>query len=246
MLWTVAMVKPSTGSGEARSGRSVGFPMPGCVAAALLLAITAGCAGSTASSTVSEADFARLDTSQTRRVDEARSQLALAQDELGRAKLNVVTDQHEGELARSDQATASAGASRAAAETKIGKDSNEPGQMQQARDDTKTAQQCKEVADARLAYSKKLATSQAAQVTAAERKVDLMTEKVNLAKLQALDDAAVPAAGKYDHATAMQRVVDAQRAYDGATTTAAKASGEATTAKEHWQELAQKMTCNPP
>jgi hypothetical protein len=83
--------------------------------------------------------------------------------------------------------------------------------------------------------------SQAAQVTAAERKVDLMTEKVNLAKLQSLDDAAIPAAGKYDRATAMERVVNAQRAYDRATATAATTSGESTTVKEHWQKLDQKQ-----
>ena len=209
-------------------------------AVALLLAIAAGCASNAASSTVSDSDFGRLTASQTKPVDDARSQLALARDELGRAKLSVVTDQHEGELARSDQASASADMSRAAAESKIGKDSNEPGQMKQALDDTKTAQRSKEVADARLAYSKKLATAQAAQVTAAERKVDLMTEKVNLAKLQSLDDAAIPAAGKYDLATAMERVVNAQRAYDSAKAAAATASREITTAKERWQELDRK------
>ena len=209
-------------------------------AMALLLAIAAGCASNAASSTVSDSDFARLTAGQIQPVDDARAQLALARDELGRAKLSVVNDQHEGDLARSDQASASADMSRAAAESKIGKDSNEPGQMNRARDDTKAAQRDKELADARLAYSKKLATSQAAQVTAAERKVDLMTEKVNLAKLQSLDDAAVPAAGKYDRATAMQRVVDAQRAYDGANATAARASRETAIAQERWQELDRK------
>jgi hypothetical protein len=224
--------------------RRSGHPNPP-IAVALLLTISVGCATAT-SSTVSDADYARLDTSQTGRVDDARAQLALARDELGRAKLNVVTDQHEGELARSDQASASADVSRADAQSKIGKDSNEPGQMQQARDDTKAAQQCKEVADARLAYSKKLAHSQAARVTAAERKVDLMTEKVNLAKLESLQDAGIPAAGKYDSATAMQRVVDAQRAYDRATATAGTTSQETTTAKEHWQELDQNQRCDRP
>jgi hypothetical protein len=208
--------------------------------AALLLTIAAGCAGNAArkTSTVSDSDYGRLASGQTRPVEEARAQLALAQDELGRARLSVVNDQHEGELARSDQATASAEASRAAAQTKIGKDSNEPGQMQQARDDTKAAATSKDAADARLAYSKKLATAQAAQVSAAQRKVDLMTEKVNVAKLQSLDDAAIPAAGKYDRATAMQRVVDAQRALDEATSRAAAAAAETTTAKDRWQKLA--------
>ena len=210
------------------------------VAALSLLAVALGCAGKASSSRaslVSDSDFGRLSAGQSRPVEDARAQLGLAQDELGRAKLSVVNDQHEGELARSDQATASADASRAAAQSKIGKDSNEPGQIQQARDDTAAAQSSQRVADARLAYSKKLATSQAAQVTAAERKVSLMTEKVNLAKLQSLDDAGIPAAGKYDRATVMQRVVDAQRACDRAHEVAASAAIETTTARESWQKL---------
>jgi hypothetical protein len=218
------------------------------IALALVLAVAAGCAGNAASSTsghesstVSDADFGRLTASQTKPVDEARSELALARDELGRAKLGVVNDRHEGELAASDQATASADMGRAATETKIGKDSNEPGQMEQARDDTKTAQQGHEAADARVAYSQRLATSQAAEVTAAECKVDLMTEKVNLAKLRSLDEAAVPAAGKYDHAKATERVEDAQRAYDHATVAAAKASRETAAAKDHWQDMDKKQ-----
>ena len=113
--------------------------------------------------------------------------------------------------------------------------------MQQARDDARTARQGKVTADARLAYSQKLAASQAAQVTAAERKVDLMKEKVNLAKLQSLDDAAVPAAGKYDRATAMERVVEAQRAYDCQTATAATALGETATARSQWQAAQNQL-----
>jgi hypothetical protein len=209
---------------------------------AVLLAIATGCAGNAAPKkafAVSDADYGRLAAGQTTPVDEARAQLALASDELGRAKLAVVNLQHEGDLARSDQASASADASRAAAQTKIGKDSNEPGQIQQARDDTKAAQQNKAVADARVAYSKKLVDSQSAQIVAAERKVDLMTEKVNVAKLQALDDAAIPAAGKYDRATAMQRVAEAQRAYDGARSKAAAEAHETANAKARWQQLAQ-------
>jgi hypothetical protein len=150
-----------------------------------------------------------------------------------------VNDQHEGALARSDQVTAAADLSRASAEQKIGQDSNEPGQLRQARDDTSAAQQGKVVADARLAYSQKLSASQAAQVTAAERKVDLMTEKVNLAKLHALEEAAVPAAGKYDRAAALDRVVNDRRANDSATATASKADGDTIAARQHWQALAR-------
>jgi hypothetical protein len=210
------------------------------ILAVVLLPLAAGCAGSAASSpkpstTVSDSDYGRLSAGQTRPVDEARSQLALARDELGRAKLAVVNDNQEGALARSDQTSASADATRAAAQTKLGAESNEPAQMQQARDDTSAAKQAKTTADARLAYAAKLAKSQAAVVTAAERKVDLMTEKVNLAKLQSLDDASVAAAGKYDRASTMERVVNAQRAWDQSVAVAAAAALETETAKDAWQ-----------
>lgn len=209
------------------------------------LAIATGCAGNSASSNappsiVSDSDFGRLAAGQTTLVDDARAQLALAQDELGRARLSVVNDQHMGDLARSDQAVASAEASRAAAQTKIGKESNDPGEKQLARDATQAAQTSQQVAEARLAYSQQLATSQAAEVTALERKVDLMTEKVNVARLQALDDAAIPAAGKYDRATALQRVADAQHAFDRASADAASAAAETAIAKEHWRKLELK------
>jgi hypothetical protein len=228
--------------------RLLGHASSPFAAVGMPLALVAGCANTTASSgssrassTVSDSDFARLAASEVGPTDEARSDLALARDELGRDKLSLVNDRHEGALARSDQGAASADMSRAAAESDIGKDSNEPAQMQQARDDTEVARQDNEVADARLAYSKGLATAQVAQVTASERKVDLMSEKLNLAKLQSLEEAAVPAAGRYDRSALMERVVVAQRAYDRATAIATTASRESTTARKHWQDLAQRL-----
>jgi hypothetical protein len=207
----------------------------------LLVASLSSCvtsAAATRASTVSDADFARLAANQTQDVDEARAQLAAANDELGRAKLGVVNSQHEADFARSDQAAASAEQSRAVTETKVGQDSNEPAQLQQAREDTRAAQRGKDAADARLAYSKKLTISLTAKVTAAERKVDLMTARVNLAKLQALEQAGVPAAGKYDRDGALKGVTDAQRAHAAAVATAAEATAEASRAAEQ-QRLAR-------
>lgn len=193
----------------------------------LLVASLPGCVTSgTASrpSTVSESDYARLAASQTEVVDEARSQLLAARDELGRAKLGVVNSQHEGAFARSDQAAAAADLKRAAVETQVGKDSNEPAQLKLARDETREAQASKEEADARLAYAKKLDVALAAQVTAAELKVELMTAKVNLAKLQALEKASIAAAGKYDRDGALAAVAKAQNAHDAAVATAREAA----------------------
>ncbi len=235
--------------GSSRSGRDLApfdpfaslLSLTALALLALLAASLSGCAtpkAATQASVVSETDFARLAASQIQPVDEARAQLGMAQDELGRAKLGVVTGQHEGALARADQAAASANLSRAAAETKVGQDSNEPAQVRQARDDTLVAERGKAVADARLAYAKKLATSGAAQVAAAERKVDLMTARVNLAKLQALRDAGVAAAGKYDREAALRSVTDAQAAHERAMATAAEAARETSVAAEQLHALA--------
>jgi hypothetical protein len=224
--------------------RTFGTPRAGLARArstglALLVAAIAGCATSAPRppSVVSESDFARLPDDKSQRVDVARQRLGDASDELGRAKLGVVNDQHEGALARSDQAAASADLGRAAAETKVGKDSNEPGQKQLASDDTKDAKAGKAVADAHLAYAKKLATSRAAAVTAAERKVELRSEEVNLAKLQSLEEAGIPAAGKYDRAGALERVAKAQKAFDAATVAAARAEAETAAAMSSWHPV---------
>jgi hypothetical protein len=53
--------------------------------------------------------------------------------------------------------------------------------------------------------------------------------------VESLDDASVAAAGKYDRASTMERVVNAQRAWDQSVAVAAAAALETETAKEAWQ-----------
>jgi hypothetical protein len=230
-----ASMRRNTGTPQLKSAgaRSAGL--------ALLVATIAGCAtpAPRPPSVVSESDFARLPDDRTQRVDVARQQMADARDELGRAKLGVVNDQHEGALARSDQAAAQAELGRAAAETGVGKDSNEPGQKRQAADDTRDAKASKAVADAHLAYAGKLAASRAAAVAAAERKVELRSEEVNLAKLQSLEESGIPAAGKYDRVAALERVSKAQKAFDTATAATARAEAETAAALRLWQPTAK-------
>jgi hypothetical protein len=68
-------------------------------------------------------------------------------------------------------------------------------------------------------------------VVAAERLVALRLEALDLAKLDSLVDAGIPAAGKYDRVAAANRVNAAQRAYDDASDSAASAAGETAAAK---------------
>ncbi len=214
------------------STRRLGAPAAGL---SLLLGAVAGCAGPIASRTptlVSESDYARVPDDRGQRVAAARLELAAARDALGRAKLNFINDENEGDLARSDQAAAKADLKRAASETKAGKASNEPALKQRALDDTAAAQLDKREADTRLAYARKLEVSRTAQVAAAEHKVTLRVEQVNLAKLLAMEEAGVPAAARYDRKAALERVAETQRAFDAAQALAARAARETAAAKE--------------
>jgi hypothetical protein len=212
--------------------RRAGHRLDATIRTALLLLLIAGliaCVTAAPPRTpnlISDSDYARVPADKTQRVDEARLQLSAARDVLGHARLSSVDDRQEGTFARADQAEAKADRSRAAAETRAGRESNDPGKVQQARDHTLAARQDTLSADARLAYSKKLATFRAAQVAAAERLVTLKTEALNLAKLESLVDAGVPAAGKYDLLAVVDRVTVAQRAYDDASSSASSAAQE--------------------
>jgi hypothetical protein len=212
--------------------------------ALMLLATAAACMssrGQSGSAPVSDADYGRVGEGRNRGVDEARQQAAIARDELGRAKLSLMDDRHEGELARSDQASAAAERSHAEAEGKIGKDSMEPGQLERARSDVRSAEARKAAADAHAQYAAKLTSSRQALVAAAESKVSLMDEKVNVAKLQALEDAGVPAAARYEHAGALEKVVQAQRRYEEARAKATESDRQAIAAREQWEDVHRRL-----
>ena len=51
----------------------------------------------------------------------------------------------------------------------------------------------------------------------------------------------VPAAGRYDGALAMEKVQKSQRNYDQARSTASEAEQQAAAAREHWQDLRQRI-----
>ncbi len=209
------------------------------------LALSAGaCAGGRAEhgmATVSDADYGRLQPGQTQPVDEARQQVTQARDELARAQLRLTDTQHEDELAKADQTAADSDKKRAEAETKIATDSNDPEQKARAHELTETAELHRRAADAHMTYAKKLIDSRKAAVDAAQKRFEVETAKVNLAKEKALQAAQIPAAGKYDMVAMTNRVMNAQRDYDDSARKAQTLDAEASSAQQTWRDLDQQL-----
>ncbi len=210
-----------------------------------VLALAAGaCAGGRAErgmDTVSESDYGRLQPNQARMVDDARQEEMQARDELARAQLRLTDTQHEDELAKAEQSSADSDKKRAEAEAKIGAESNEPNQKLRAQQLSEAAELHRRTADAHLDWAKKLIDARKAEVDAARKRVDLMAAKVNLAKLQALQDAQIPAAGKYDLGAISDKVNKAEHAHNDAQAKARNKDGEATAAQQRWQDLNRQM-----
>jgi len=214
----------------------------------LALAAVAGCAGmrggareSPPAAQVSDADFGRLGPDQMAPVDQARQFLASARDEQGRAKLRQQQTMHEADLATADQAAAASDAQRAAAQAKMANDSREPAALEQARQLQEQAQLHKSEADAHAEYAAKLAEARQAAVKAADDQVALGEAKVEWSKLQALQLASVPAAGKYDAGKFQTRVNEAQKSFDEALKKARELEGQATASQQRWEDLQKQI-----
>jgi hypothetical protein len=185
----------------------------------LALTFAAGCAtssGERGGAAVSDADFGRLQAGQTGPVDQARLFVSSAKDEQARAKLRLQQGQQEEQLAKADEQTAKAAASRADAEAKMANNSREPAQLEQARKLKEQADAQQRAANAHADYAKKMLSARKAAVDAADKQVALGEARVELARLQALQQANIPAAGKYDMAKFQARVDSAQKNFDGA------------------------------
>lgn len=185
----------------------------------LALALAAGCAtggGARSGAAVSDADFGRLQAGQTGPVDQARLFEASAKDEQARAKLRLQQGQQEEQLAKADEQSAQAAASRADAEAKMANNSREPAQLEQARKLKEQAGAQQRAANAHADYAKKMLSARKAAVDAGDKQVALGEARVELARLQALQQANIPAAGKYDMAKFQARVDAAQKDFDAA------------------------------
>ena len=193
------------------------------------------------STKVSEADMGRLSEGQMGPVNAARQVVATAQDEEDRAQLSLDKANQEVDLAKADQTSAKAEKDQADAQQKIAEDSREPAQVQKAQALTLEAEAHRQAADAHFEYASKLVDARKASVTQADRRIDLAHAKLEVAKLQAMQQANVPASGKYDLPKLQSKVDDAQKDYDDAARKAQDKNGEATASQQRWQELQQQQ-----
>ncbi|HEX7487549.1 MAG TPA: hypothetical protein VF341_01485 [Anaeromyxobacteraceae bacterium] len=208
---------------------------------AVALAALAACAGmgrgkQASEATVPDADLGRLAQGQMGPVDEARQFLGSARNEQARAKLHLQEVQHESELATADAQSAKADADRAAVQAKVANDSRDPGQLEQARVMRLHAEANKRAAEARADYAKKMSAARQASLGAADQQVALGEARLERGKLLALQQANVPAAGKYDMAKFDARVADAQKNFDQALQKARDQESQAMAAQQTWDD----------
>jgi hypothetical protein len=190
---------------------------------------------------VSDSDYGRLAPAQTAAVDQARITLGDARDELARAKLRQTQTAQAVNLAQADMAVADAELKRAEARAKLANESMEPTQLAEARNLSEAAQLRQSAAEARIDYAKKIQDARSAEVAAAEKRVAFEEMRVEQAKLQALQQAQVPAAAKYDGSQLDSRVAAARKEFDDAQANAQKAMSAAAGAEQRWNDLNKQL-----
>ncbi len=182
--------------------------------------LAAGCAH--APPKVLDADYGRLKPDQAVAVDVARAELARAHEELAAAKAKIAEARREQELAKADQAAA-----------KIETD--------RVKKLVEAAEARRRAADARGEYGEKLIGARHAAEEAAQVRVDLESAKVELLKLQALEQAKLQPSKAYDEKAFYGRVAESQKRFEDAKSNVKKLDEKASDSQRQWDELMRKV-----
>jgi chromosome segregation ATPase len=182
--------------------------------------VLAGCAS--APPTVLDADYGRLTPEQTGAIDSVRTELAAAQQELDAAKLKIGEAKREKELAAGDRDAAKA-------------------EQERVKRLVSAAEARGEAAEARAEYAEKLGEAREAALDAAQRRVDLAAAKVELLKLQALEQAKIQPTKAYDDKAFYGRVAEAQKQLDEAREKVRKAEQDASDGQRQYDERMRKV-----
>jgi hypothetical protein len=209
--------------------------------AAAACAGTRGARESTAETRISEEDVGRLGPEQTGAVERARQFRGSARDEQARASLRLQQAQHEVEAAKADQQAADLDAKRAENQEKTASESREPTELEGARQMKTQAQLHKDVANAHVDYASKLVEARKASLDAAQKQVALGDARLEWAKLQALQQARVPAATKYDANKYQSQVNEAQKSFDDSMQKARDLDSQASASQRRWEDLRRQM-----
>lgn len=182
--------------------------------------VVAGCASGPP--TVLEADYGKLKPDQTAAIDSARTELASAHEELEAAKGRVAEARREKKLAEEDRDA--------------------------AKSETKRVEKLVEAAEARTKaagahgeYADALVEAREAAEAAAQRRIDLGNAKVELLKLQALEQAKVQPTKAYDDKEFYKRVADAQKKLDEAREQVKKLEQGASDDQRSWDDRKRKV-----
>lgn len=217
----------------------------------IVVAMTAcaalACAGGRAEQkpvAVSDSDYGRLQSGQTAIVDAARADLARARDEFARAKLGETDARQEDELAGADLKAAESAKMRADSLAKTAAESNAPADREAANRMGETARLRLDTANAHMAYAKAVQAQRAAAVRAADRRVAYESARLELSKLQALQQAGVPAAAKYPASQLEAQVAQARQQLEQAEKESRGGEAQMTSAKRTWVELDQRLQAN--
>lgn len=175
--------------------------------------VAAGCASGPP--TVLDADYGRLRPDQAGAVDGARGELARAHEELAAAKAQRSEAERERLASEREQTS--------------------------AKQDLDRAEKRMQAAEARVEYAGTLVEARKAAEDAAQRRVELSGAKVELLKLQALEQAKMQPSKQYDSKAFYGRVADSQKKLDDAQENLKKLEQEASDGKRRWEDLARKV-----
>jgi chromosome segregation ATPase len=175
--------------------------------------VAAGCASGPP--TVMDADYGRLRPDQAAAVDSARAELARANVELASARAQ------NDDAAREEKAAAT---ERTAAEKELDR-----------------AKKRVEAAEARTEYAERLVEARKAAESAAQQRVDVLSAKIEVLKLEALEQAKLQPSKPYDSKAFYGRVSDAQKKLEDAQGKMRKLEQQAKEDKERWEDLQRKV-----
>lgn len=184
---------------------------------ALTILVTAFAAAGCASGppTVLDADYGRLRPDQAGAVDGARGELARAHEELASAKASNAEAARERKAAEAERTL--------------------------AKRELERAEKQVEAVEARSEYAVTLAQARKAAEDAAQQRVDLTEAKVELLKLQALEQAKIQPSKQYDQKAFYGRVADSQKRLDEAREKVKKLEQEASDGRRRWEDRARKV-----
>jgi colicin import membrane protein len=209
--------------------------------ASLLLACASQKAEAPKAPQVADADYGRLTPEQMAIVEAARRNEVAARNDLARAQLRLKEADHEAELAQADAPAVEADQKRAAAEAKMANESRAPDALDRAQAAKQGAEIHEREAKAHADYAAKLKQACQAEATAVQRRLEASTVKVDQAKLQALQSAAVPAAEKYDASSFERAASDAAAQQAQAEAEALGMRQQAVAAERQWEALQQQL-----